>query len=825
MAYGTIGTLLRSALNLPEVSSDERTLEQVQHAASELSLSRVDRDHLAEMLRVRFPDSRVASLEAHEVALNNQVALQVFFTALARRRPCLLVLEDMHWGDRSSVEAVQGLVGALEPLPSVILLLYRPGFAPPSGAREIVLEELEESALLEVLESHLGRVESGLLRMVRERAGGNPFYVEELIRHFLELGIIGPSEGGWRLSKEPGVDDVPPGIEPLIAARLDRLGPAARRVAQSAAVIGRSFQRDLLLALPGLGKLADEGLRELEGKEIVSVSREEPYREYEFKHTLTRDAAYAGVLESGRRRLHREVADAIARTLGAGSRDALLAHHREQAGQITQARRAYLAGAREAVARFALADSEPLYRSYQRLARGVSEESVEARLELASHVLHHMGRVGEAETEVRAVIEQAQQLGLSAIQRRGISWLGVVLNETGRREEAWEVLQAGYTMARELGDLSSQAQLLGNLGNILFMSGRIDEAIQAFERALAIHIEDGNRPSQALCRINMAGPLFHKGRSEEAKRVLREALTVAQELKELRLEALAQGNLALMFQLDGRVGEALELSQRAITLQRELGLRRAEGIMLVNLAGNLLKQGRWEEALDRFHDALGVAQQVRDKRLEVVALSNLAFTLCESHRFEEATEYAHRAIGLAEASGEQGIATAAAYGSLGNSLEGLGELEEAQRVRLRVYRLLRDSGDVDQLAAALLQLARLDLVLTGEASTSGRRLDEVERVLEGVDASAHHLELEVMRGHLALVGGLSATPHLTRVGRLLEGREDVRAQRLTDALRRAQAEWESGQPLVRGHRWEDLGPGVRRWLTNHGDEELRPASG
>ena len=215
----------------------------------------------------------------------------------SRRRPLIIVIEDLHWIDRSSEEYLASLAESLAGAPVLLLCTWRPGYRPPwsehSYVTQLALRRLGPRDSLSVVRSVLGadQVPEGLARVILQRGEGNPFFLEELARAALEYG------------EEAADTFVPDTVQGVLMARMDRLPDVPRRVLQTASVLGREVPLRLLETIwPEPAGLAEQ-LQELQSLEFV-YEQAGPERGFVFKHALTQDVAYETLLEGRRRALH-----------------------------------------------------------------------------------------------------------------------------------------------------------------------------------------------------------------------------------------------------------------------------------------------------------------------------------------------------------------------------------------------------------------------------------------------------------------------------------------------------------------------------------------
>jgi class 3 adenylate cyclase/tetratricopeptide (TPR) repeat protein len=299
------------------------------------------------------------------------------------RRPVILVCEDVHWADPSSVGLMSGLLERAPATPVLLLLVMRPeretnGWELLAAARRVLAESLTELHLRPLPEedsralvANLLEIESlpdDLRQKVLDKAEGNPFFLEEVVRMLVERDLV--TEVGGRWIAQPGIGsiDVPETLHGLLASRIDLLPAAVRRAGRVAAVIGRDFPAGLLQAVHPLPAGSEPvtlhpDLAELESHGMVRLIATVPELRFSFRHALIHDVMYAGLLKRERRRLHAEVATAIERSAPdrlAELSPALSRHHAE-AGNTARAIEYAMTAGRTAMARGARSEAHRFY--------------------------------------------------------------------------------------------------------------------------------------------------------------------------------------------------------------------------------------------------------------------------------------------------------------------------------------------------------------------------------------------------------------------------------------------------------------------------------
>jgi class 3 adenylate cyclase len=257
--------------------------------------------------------------------------------SLARETPRVYVIEDAHWIDEISDSMLAAFVMVIPQTPSLVLVSYRPEYegalARVHGAQTVALAPLSDSETVALVAELLGPDPSvgALGQTIAERAAGNPFFAEEIVRELAERGVLDGKRGGYVSTADVAEVSVPATVQATIAARIDRLDPAAKRTLSAAAVIGSRFDRGLLETL-GIEPIVED-LVVAELVDQITFTRDP---EYVFHHPLIRTVAYEAQLRSDRAELHRRLA-AVIETRNPASADenaALIAEHLEAAGEL-----------------------------------------------------------------------------------------------------------------------------------------------------------------------------------------------------------------------------------------------------------------------------------------------------------------------------------------------------------------------------------------------------------------------------------------------------------------------------------------------------------
>jgi class 3 adenylate cyclase len=290
---------------------------------------------LHDLLGIADPDAPSPAVEPD--ARRRRLTALVNAASLARHTPAIFVVEDVHWIDEVSESLLSAFIAVIPQTPSLVLVTYRPEYEGSlhrvHGAQTIALAPLSDSETAALVAELLGPDPSvgGLATMIAERAAGNPFFAEEIVRELAERGVLRGERGAYASAAEVGEVSVPVTLQATIAARIDRLDPKAKRTLSAAAVIGSKFSLSLLEKL-GINPAVEH----LVASQFVDQTKFTGQPEYVFHHPMIRTVAYESQLKSDRAELHRRVAAAIESRDPAAAEEkaALIAEHLEAAGDL-----------------------------------------------------------------------------------------------------------------------------------------------------------------------------------------------------------------------------------------------------------------------------------------------------------------------------------------------------------------------------------------------------------------------------------------------------------------------------------------------------------
>jgi class 3 adenylate cyclase len=517
--YYAITDLISNRLGIDETDSAETVREKLETRVGALV------GDATEVLPPLFQlydieGSQGSSIDREVYKQRLQESVRMLLQKLAERAPLVICLQDLHWADPSTIELVRTLATA--DMASVMTLYnYRPEFSfHEGGIREIKLEELSDRDTRELVESLLdsGDVPDELVTFLDTRTSGNPFFVEEIVNGLIEKQVLARSGGGWTLTGAFDATSVPTTIRGMIAARIDRLEAGRRAILQEASVIGREFLFTILSQVRGSDAALEDNLSALELADLIRKRDVDPDLEYLFKHALTQEVAYSGLLRSKRYELHRRVGQAMEKLLGERTREyaETIAFHFKNSDAPERATQYLLLAGKKAVERYALAEAESQYcAAYDiLLAQPASAGRDHQLLELINEwcLLHYY--TGDINAFKRLMTGHADLLdSVSDPELRGmwLTWHCFAAYSTSSFAESVGFADRAMAIGEECGSARLIAYALTQKAWALGQFGHTTAAHACAERALALvkQLSDERDSRYIRLKAGCGASLFH----------------------------------------------------------------------------------------------------------------------------------------------------------------------------------------------------------------------------------------------------------------------------------------------------------------------------
>jgi class 3 adenylate cyclase/tetratricopeptide (TPR) repeat protein len=636
--------VMKQAAGVTDADPPAEVLRRLGDMAAELGMDPADAPRLATLMGLAPAGGTIEE---------SFRAVRVLLQAMSRRRPLVVVVEDIHWAEPSLLDLLHHVVELARDAPILVLcparpelLEARPGWGADLPNSTIVpLRPLSEEESRRMVPAALGV--SGLeavAEQVTRAAGGNPLFIEEMLGMMIDDGVLVHRDGNWLVAQDSSTLAVPATIAALIASRLDRLSEEERAVAEWASVVGKEFQRDALVALSDGGSL-DPSLDELVQKEyIVPTASPGAYR---FRHILIRDEAYSAIPKEHRAKLHERFGNWL--EVQAGQR---LPEYEEIVGYHLEQGHRYLS------------------------ELGLDDKRTGALARRASDRLDHAGRRAAARGDLSAAVKLLSR-SASLLDEDDPALASVVL---------------------ELGDASVQA-------------GEFAEAEDAFRRGQEVADISGNRLLAAhLTAKRRFARLFTDptARLEDLRRELGGTVRLFEEAAYREGLADVWLQLGILSVWGGQATAALDLLERAVAAARTAGNERVESQASVfALAAAFFGSTPLAETMELV-DAVAKDPST-PVHVQAFARTERSACLAMEGRFDEARDEWSRARALADELGPA-VAPMTAMASFGQVVfELTGELDEAEAVLRPAYDRFLEAGETGHLSTVACELGHIVL--------------------------------------------------------------------------------------------------------------------
>lgn len=557
-----------------------------------------------------------------------------FFVTAAETYPIVLVADDIHWADRGSLEALAYLCAHVPAAtPFLAICAARPSLlerAPDWGlglpaAVKLELKPLfpaESRSLVEQILHKAPIIPTSLRDLVVGGAEGNPFYLEELIKMFIDSHVIRPGEETWEIDLDRlDAGAIPPTLSGVLQARLDRLGVFERASLQRASVVGRIFWDSAVKALSPEMQVEearlDESLAILRSKELIFSSPDSTFtgtQEYAFKHAMLRDVAYETVLKRHRQQYHALVAEWLSKASGErrGEYLSVIADHYEKAGDNDRAVAVLLEAGERALN---LSAFDEAFRFFQRAQPLIHPRQTRDLAHIHLKIGEAFYRSGEFADSVKSTekaLGLARELSSSIMLASCLGQLGQLYVDMGDYDRAEKTLRQALPMARAAGIPArpTLARVLYGLGNVHWRLGNLENARACCEesRDIARDIGDTNTLLMALNRLGVV--MGGLGNPSAEENFYRQALSLAVSVGNRERAAVALNNLGALADEKGDLAKAQGFYLQAIDMAREIGAQQSLALYLINLGHSEIRLGQLDEADNHLREGLALAEHL-----------------------------------------------------------------------------------------------------------------------------------------------------------------------------------------------------------------------
>lgn len=614
-SYGALGQVVRSAAGMMQSDPPDAIRQKLGALLADL---RIDGEEAARLRPLLFhvlgigdPEGTLRHVEPEQLRRQVLYAIRTIIERRLALSPLLIVVEDLHWADAVSLEALRFVMDRLDRTRLMLVVTHRPTLdndqldssrVSHTALRLAPLGAAEGERLLAALFGDLWRRSSGMLRdRILDRAGGNPLFVEEIVRGLVDDGVLKRDGAQWQIASDESAVGIPANIQAMLLARLDRLPQEVRRLAQEAAVIGPRFDIVLLRAIaanPAGLDAAIETLCDVEVIEELPGAGSIATQGYRFTQTLLQDVVYQNLLLQRRTEMHGRIGAALERLHGENPERledlVLLGRHYALSAAREKGARHLMAAGDRARAIYANDDALRLYeQALAALAQSGQSPELLAVNERIADLSAPMGKRRIAREHYRTALEAHRAAGDRVAAARILRKAGRLLWDWGKREQA----EASYAEAADLLEGAEapieRAHLWQERGRLAFRTGDHARAIAWADEALAsaasasAAVDPDSRREAALATaeaLNTKGvALARTGRAREAVREVEKSVEAAEAAGLLGAACRGYTNLGVLYTTIDPT-RAIAVCRRGLEVARRIGDLGFQARLLANLA-------------------------------------------------------------------------------------------------------------------------------------------------------------------------------------------------------------------------------------------------
>jgi class 3 adenylate cyclase/tetratricopeptide (TPR) repeat protein len=624
VAYHPIVDILKANFEIQDNDTDQQVKEKV---TSFLKIAQVDESstltYLLELLSVK--ESGIEKMQMSPEARKDRTleALKKITLKGSELRPLIMAVEDLHWMDRSSEDALKELLESISGSRVFLIFTYRPEFVHTWGSRsyhsQVTLNKLSNRESLAMVSYLLNttNVDKDIEDLTLSKAEGIPFFIEEFIKSLRELKIIGKVNGTYKLTKDLKAISIPSTIQDVIMARVDHLPEGAREVLRTGSVIEREFSHELIQKVTGLPEqqlLSD--LSTLRDSELLYERGIYPNSTYIFKHALTREVAYDSILTKKRKQIHEKIARTIEEIYRENICDCygVLANHCMACDDY------------EKGAEYARLEA----RRYQKAG------SFNDAIEYAKRRVACLEKLPQTDNNQRKIIEARVSL---ANYNNSLSHI----------VEAKEAVEPIVDLAIKM---NYQRMLPGIYNALAMYSFNVDEDISSglsyFNKAISISEEVGDAVSLWITSIGLGWCLSCNCEFEKSLTFLKRMLDIS-ELANMRTGIVFSKNfIAQNYGSQGNFSQAHKVAEESLRMVEEAGDTFAKGSVYIAYGSTLYYKGLFDDAEKYFLEGLPLCAKHSLVNFEGWGITHLAFTYFSIGQYKKAQDYHNKAISVVE---------------------------------------------------------------------------------------------------------------------------------------------------------------------------------
>ncbi len=734
-AYSVFLSAIKSQFGVGELDAEAEIREKISTRVvelfgedSEISPTEEILPYVFELMSVKLSDTEAQKVEylqeePEELQKQTFAAIRHILMQTLKKGPVVLALEDLHWIDRVSYELILFLMENLIGMPILLLCVYRPEKYDEIGdhlcwqlgniTSERFSEQYTETSLKPLSQEHMQVILDSMLNledneesqnlknMILDKAEGNPFYLEEVIRSLIEDLVLQPEEGSNRHVLVESVEDidVPVGVEAVVKARIDRIQGDPKYTLQRASVIGRIFPYSILNGISPQELNIDENLQKLFRLELVELYENSSEPEYNFQHILTYDTTYDSIIARTKREWHGLVGNYLLSSYPEDTHDMhldLIVYHYQNSDDMEHAVK-YLVKAGQKAQHLNSKEDAIVYYSdvLERIPKISSDVS-----EIQQAAYNGLGDVYKLSGETEKALENYTKFLECSIpsnaemtspdiaeSRAAVHRKMGEIHEISDHEIALEQYKAGLAELNGNSDSPEIARIYTDIGFIYYLEAKYTDAMQMYMQALEQLEGTEHYYAQALVYKKL-GIMMQQGQSDydsaikyyEQSRAILERFNAEVDL------ATLYNNFGELYRERGDREQAHLYFQRSLQEREKLGDINGMMLSYISIGTFYGNTGEYEDAQNFLEKGLEIAERINNVRKVGEGNLNIAAMYLRWEKFEQAIEHLERCLPIFEGMNFT-IGVASCLANIGDAYYGLGNLDEALEYQNRALEM------------------------------------------------------------------------------------------------------------------------------------------
>lgn len=565
--------------------------------------------------------------------------ISTMITGIARTRPLLFFLDDLHWADNATLQLLGYVVRNIRSSRVLMVAAYRPEELVELGGRPhpliaamerinregisstLVLKRVDIRETRHLLSIILNRTDfpEGFVETIYGQTEGNPYFIEEVVKSLVDQGIINPEDAQWHQKVDMTAITIPSSVRAVITQRVARLDTTAIKTLENASVIGQEFTFEVL---KGISDLYEEELVEALERLMSArlVFEDASGDSYHFTHTMIREVVYENLSRTRKRMMHRKVAASIENVHKHNPDPVIyaLAYHYSNAGDLPKSAKYFSEAGHKALKSYALDEAARFYKSaleaLEKLEPGRDNLRLEEEVLVSLGNVHYTaGEWDSARAEFRDVIKLSEETGSEG--PRALSHLR--MGEIGEKRSDWALASENFGRAlelyRKIKDISGQANVHQAMVTMYWRKGEYQKALEEGGVGLLLLKRAGDKYLTAMTDIALGNVYYDMGDFVKSREYYEDGLRLAEEVGDQLETARAYHRLGNVEMRNGRLDAALNLFERSVAAAKKSGNIRQVGYALSSTGECLARMGDLEKAMDYLDRSIAIFEKLDEK--------------------------------------------------------------------------------------------------------------------------------------------------------------------------------------------------------------------